>query len=151
MIRCFDMSEKENTIEETLHILVERLNHALHIEYTLIIHYPYIAGFIHNEEARDLTVELGTASVHHADVIASIISELGGNPDWSFEALPMEIDLKSFFQNQIAREKRAMELHRGSAEMVTSTPYGKTLSALAAAEEEHIKNAERIVLLLPIQ
>ena len=142
------MREKENAIDETMHILVERLNHALHIEYTLIIHYPYIAKFIHDEEARNLTIELGTASVHHADVIASIISELGGKPDWSFETLPREIDLKSFFQNQIAREKRAMELHRGSAAMVPSTPYGKTLSALAAEEEEHIKNVERIVLLL---
>jgi bacterioferritin (cytochrome b1) len=145
------MREKENAIEETMHVLVERLNHALHIEYTFIIHYPYIAEFIHDEEARNAAIELGTSSVHHADVIASIISELGGKPDWTFEALPREIDLKSFFQNQIAREKRAMELHRGSAEMVASTPYGRTLSAIAMEEEEHIKNAERILLLLHAQ
>jgi bacterioferritin (cytochrome b1) len=142
------MDEKQNIIEETMHILVERLNHALHIEYTFIIHYPYIAGFIHDDEARNLAIELGTASIHHADIIASIISELGGKPNWAFEPFPGEIDLNSFFQNQIAREKRAMELHRGSAEIAASTQYGRTLNALADEEAEHIKNAERILLLL---
>ena len=140
--------KKNNSIKETQHVLVKRLNQALHIEYTLIIHYPYIAGSIHNEEARNLTIELGVASIHHADVIATMINELGGTPHWSFEALPREIDLTSFFLNQISREKRAMDLHRGSAALAAASPYGRVLAALADEEALHIKNAERIVLLL---
>jgi hypothetical protein len=46
------MDNKNRDVEETLNKLLERLNHALQIEYTFIIHYPYIVSFVDHEEAK---------------------------------------------------------------------------------------------------
>ena len=58
--------------------LIELLNQALHIEYSMILHYPRLASSIEDEETKKLVLELGLASTTHADVVARAIRELGG-------------------------------------------------------------------------
>ena len=139
------MDDKNRKTEETLHGLVDLLNQALRIEYTLIIHYPRIANLIRDEETRKLANELGAASIYHADVVSNIITKLGGKPDWSFELFPEGVGIKKIFQNQLARERLALQLHRGSAELMSSSPHSGALSNLAREEEQHIKIVEQIL------
>jgi len=77
----------------TVSELVKRLNQALRVEYSLIIHYPYIANLIRDRKVKTLATELGGASIHHADVVASIITRMGGKPEWAFDQFPEGTDI----------------------------------------------------------
>ena len=54
----------------------------------------------------------GSASIKHADVVASAISKLGGNPVWSLESFPEQLDITDIFREQIEKEKLALQLHQ---------------------------------------
>jgi bacterioferritin len=142
------LADKSRTDEDTVSALVKRLNQALRVEYSLIIHYPYIANLIRDEEIKKLATELGAASIHHADVVATIISELGGKPEWSFEPFPEGSDTKKIFRMQLGKERLALQLHKGSAEMSPAGLNRTLLSALAKDEEQHVEVVERILALL---
>ena len=145
------MADTNKISEDTVSALVKRLNQALRVEYSLIIHYPYIANLIRDEEIRKLATELGAASIHHADVVATIISKLGGKPEWSFEPFPEGIDTKKIFRMQLAKERLALQLHTGSAEMLSPGSHCELLRALAKEEEQHIQVVERILSILSSQ
>ena len=142
------MADPNKITEDTVFALVKRLNQALRVEYSLIIHYPYIANLIRDEEIKKLATELGAASIHHADVVATIISKLGGKPEWSFEPFPEGIDTKKIFRMQLAKERLALQLHTGSAEMLPPGSHCELLRALAKEEEQHIEIVERILAIL---
>jgi bacterioferritin len=142
------LADPNKIAEDTVSALVKRLNQALRVEYSLIIHYPYIANLIRDEEVKKLATELGAASIHHADVVATIISKLGGKPKWSFEPFPEGADTKKIFRMQLGKERLALQLHKGSAEMSPTSSYREALSALAKEEEQHIQVVERILSIL---
>jgi bacterioferritin (cytochrome b1) len=142
------LADKNGISEDVVSTLVKRLNHALRVEYSLIIHYPYIANLVRDEEIKKLATELGGASIHHADVVATIINELGGKPEWSFEPFPEGSDTKEIFRMQLGKERLALELHKGSAEISPTGLHRMLLSTLAEDEEEHIEVVERILALL---
>ena len=139
---------KNKDADDSKHTLIDRLNQALRLEYTLIIHYPYLNNFVKDGEIKELIGELGATSIHHADVVASIISKLGGTPNWSFEPLPGMVDIEQLFQKQLAKERMALQLHKGSAEMMAPGPDRDALQALAKEEEYHVQIAERILSIL---
>jgi rubrerythrin len=121
------------------------LNQALRLEYSLIVHYPRLANTIKDEETRKLVLELGSASIRHADVVANTITQLGGEPDWSMELYPDEMDTVEIFQTQLEKEKLALKLHRESADLVPSNSLQVKLSTLAREEEQHIQIVNRIL------
>ena len=82
-------------------LIIELLNQALNIEYSLIVHIPRIASLIEDEETRELVLKLGNDSIKHADVVAHAIENLGGIPAWSFESFPAETDIVTIFQKQV--------------------------------------------------
>lgn len=145
------MADKDQIAADTVSLLLKRLNQALRVEYSLIIHYPYIASLLRHEEVKKLATGLGAASIHHADVVATLISKLGGEPEWSFEPFPEESDTVKIFRIQLAKERLALQLHKGSAEMSPASSYRKVLSALAEEEEQHIQVVERILSILNSQ
>jgi len=142
------LADPNKTAEDTVSALVKRLNQALRVEYSLIIHYPYIANLIRDEEVKKLATELGAASIHHADVVATVIRKLGGKPKWSFEPFPEGADTKKIFRMQLGKERLALQLHKGSAEMSPTSSYREALSALAKEEKQHIQIVERILSIL---
>ena len=142
------MADPNKIAEDTVSALVKRLNQALRVEYSLIIHYPYIANLIRDEEVKKSATELGAASIHHADVVATVIRKLGGKPKWSFEPFPEGADTKKIFRMQLGKERLALQLHKGSAEMSPTSSYRKALSALAKEETQHIQIVERILSIL---
>ncbi len=142
------MAVKNQIGKDAVPALLKRLNQALRVEYSLIIHYPYIANLIRDQEVKKLAMVLGGASIHHADVVASIISKLGGEPEWAFDPFPEGTDLKRIFRIQLSKEREALQQHRGSAEMLPPGAHSEALSALAKEEERHIQLVEQILSML---
>ena len=132
----------------TVSELVKRLNQALRVEYSLIIHYPYIANLIRDRTVKTLATELGGASIHHADVVASIITRMGGKPEWAFDHFPEGADIQKIFRVQLSKEQAALQLHKGSAEMFRAGEHSEALIELATEEEQHIQVVEQILSLL---
>lgn len=125
--------------------LVELLNEALRLEYTFIVYYPRLAAGIEDAETKNLVHQLGTASVHHADVVAEAITQLGGNPDWSFVPFPDDKELLPLFQMQLQKEQRALELHHKAAELVPAEALSESIESLAKEEQAHISTVEKII------
>ena len=125
--------------------LKSNLSRALTLEYTIIIHHPRIAAMIPDETTRRLAAELGSASIRHADIVASAIIRLGGKPKWSFEPFPAEVNLVSIFQTQLGKEKAALDLHRRCAYLVTDSALREKFLAVAKEGESHIKIVEDIL------
>jgi len=146
--RNIQKAVKDKISEDRVSTLLKRLNQALRVEYSLIIHYPYIANLIRNRNVKTLATELGGASIHHADVVASIIIQMGGKPEWAFDHFPEGADIQKIFRVQLSKERAALGLHRGSAEMFTAGAYREALIGLAMEEEQHIQVVERILSML---
>ena len=128
--------------------IVDLLNQALKVEYTIIIHIPRIASMIDDEEAREKALILGNASIKHADTVASAISILGGNPEWGFESVPLGNDLVEIFEKQLDKEKLALQLHQESASIIQDKALKLKFDQLARDEEWHIKVVNDILLRL---
>jgi rubrerythrin len=126
-------------------VLVELLNRILRLEYSLIVYYPRIAASIRNVQARQEALQLGSASVQHADTVARAITQLGGSPEWSFDPFPDENDLVKTFQRQLEKEKLAYELHSQCANQAPNAELHRTFSKLAEEEQYHMRTVEKIL------
>jgi rubrerythrin len=139
------MEEKGKISRETIQKLVKLLNQSLRIEYNFVIHYPRIAQLVRDEETKKLILDLCNASVHHADVVANIITHLGGKPDWSFDLFPEGMGPSEIFQIQLEKEKQALQLHQNSAALISSGSQGNALNDVANEEKAHIMTVNRII------
>ena len=139
---------KDGIPESRAFAFLKRLNQALRVEYSLIIHYPYIATLMRDKEIKKLSTELGAASIHHADVVASIVTQMGGRPEWAFDHFPEGTDIQKIFRVQLSKEQAALQLHKGSAEMFPAGAYRDALIGLAIEEEQHIQLVEEILSML---
>ena len=119
--------------------IVDLLNQALKLEYSIIIHIPRIASIIADEKTREMALTLGNASIKHADTVASAITMLGGNPEWAFESVPVGEDIVEIFQKQLDKEKLALQLHRESAGLIKDRALKIKFDQLAREEERHIQ------------
>ena len=125
--------------------IVDLLNQALKLEYSIIISMPRIASWIKDEETRDMAQILGNASVKHADTVADAISTLGGNPEWAFEAPPVGKDLVEIFEKQLDKEKIARQLHQESANLIQDGVLKLKFERLVKDEEGHIQIVNNIL------
>jgi len=128
--------------------IVDLLNQALKLEYSIIIHIPRIASTIEDEKTREMALTLGNASIKHADTVANAINTLGGNPEWAFESLPIGKDLVDLFEKQLDKEKLALKLHQESASLIQDRALKLKFEKLAKDEEWHIKVVNDILLRL---
>lgn len=129
--------------------LIKLLNTALKIEYSLIVHYPRLASDIKDDETRKLVLELGTASVSHADIVARAITKLGGNPVWTFAPPPDNPDIVHIFQNQLKKEEEVYKLHHEAAGLISPGTLAAAFESIAADEKRHIEMVKRILQKLP--
>ena len=124
---------------------IDLLNEVLRLEYSMIVHIPRLASFVEDEETRRLVLKLGSDSIPHADVVANIIREFGGTPDWSLEPFPRETDLVEIFQVQLEKEKLACQLYRQASDAVRVGSLRDKLGHQAREEESHIRIVEDIL------
>lgn len=139
------MKKKAASDNVTSPELLNLLNEALRLEYTLIVHYPRLATSIKDSETRKLVLKLGTASVHHADVVADTIAQLGGKPDWSFAPFPDHYEPLQVFQIQLQKEQQAMELHSKVAGLLPPGPMADAVKSLADEERDHISIVKQVI------
>jgi rubrerythrin len=139
------MAKQADKRDKSAPQLIELLNTALQMEYTLIVHYPRLAGDIQDDEARALAFKLGTDSVRHADIVSKTITALGGQPAWSFAPLPDYIDLLSIFKTQLNKEKAAFTLYEDAATLTSSRSLADSFTAIANEELRHIEMVELII------
>ena len=125
--------------------IVDLLNQALKLEYSIIISMPRIASWIKDEETRGMAQILGNASVKHADTVADAISTLGGDPEWAFEAPPVGKDLVEIFEKQLDKEKIARQLHQESANLIQDGVLKLKFERLVKDEEGHIQIVNNIL------
>lgn len=125
--------------------IVDLLNQALKLEYSVIIHIPRIASSITDKKTREMTLILGNTAIKHADIVASTISALGGNPEWVFEPAPVEQDTVEMFQKQLDKEKMALQLHRDSVSLIQDRNLKLTFDQLARDHEGHIQIINNIL------
>ena len=137
------MKDKKNAAKSSR--ILDSLNQSLQLEYSLVIHYPRIASAIKDEKTREMALALGTASIKHADTVASAISTLGGNPQWSFESYPTEMSIVEIFQKQLEKEKIALQLHQQNTEMCEDISLRHKFSELAREETSHIEIVKNIL------
>jgi len=119
--------------------IVDLLNQALRLEYSVIIHIPRIASSITDEKTREMALTLGNSAIKHADIVARAISALGGRPEWVFDSAPVGKDIVEIFQKQLDKEKLALQLHHDSASLIQDRNLKLTLDQLARDHEWHIQ------------
>lgn len=128
--------------------VIDLLNQALKLEYSLIVNYPRLASAIGDDETRQMTLTLGSDSIHHADIVANAITAIGGTPNWSFEPFPLEMDIVDIFKKQLEKEKLALQLHQQGVNLVNSDYLRGKFSELVDEEKQHIELVDKIILRL---
>jgi bacterioferritin len=125
--------------------IIELLNRALKVEYSMIIHYPRIASSINDKETKEMASRLGEYSMRHADVVAKTIQELEGEPIWRFDSFPESESLIPIFRIQLDTEKLALSLHTQVADLVLNPVLRDKFTQMVKEEREHIRLVETIL------
>ena len=117
--------------------IITLLNRVLKLEYTIVIHLPRISAAFHDREIRDKVLHLSSASVKHADAVATAIEQLGGKPEWDFEPYPDDGYLINMFTLQVAKEQEAHRLHLECARLAPSPTLKDLFRHMAKDEDWH--------------
>ncbi len=125
--------------------VLELLNQALRLEYSIIIHYPRLMNMARDARLKKKISVLGTDSIGHADAVASAVRELGGVPQWSFEAPPDGQDMRRVMEAQLEKEHLAEALHRKVADMMLDPEMRSRFYQMSADEKRHAELVEQIL------
>lgn len=139
------MCAKDKTKQDSSQQLIDMLNQALTIEYSMMIHYPRLARAIRDKDSRRVFESLGQDSNRHGDVISKIICELGGQPDWSIEPAPDDTDMVAIIETQLEKEKFALHMHKQCVGLAKTLAHREKLCKLVKEEQGHIKDLENIL------
>ncbi|KTB47445.1 ferritin-like domain-containing protein [Dehalogenimonas alkenigignens] len=125
--------------------VISLLNQVLKLEYTIVIHLPRITAAFHDREIRDKVLHLSSASVKHADEVATAIEKLGGKAEWDFEPFPDDGDLIKMFEMQVAKEDEAHRLHLECARLAPGLTMKEQFRKMAKDEEWHASVARTVL------
>jgi len=125
--------------------IVDLLNQALKLEYSIIIHIPRIASNVTDEKIRKMVLTLGNTSMKHADMVANTINALGGTPEWAFHPMPIGKDLVEIFQEHLDKEKLALQLHQDSASLIQDRNLSLKFNQLSRDHERNIETINTIL------
>ena len=139
------MSKEKSTQEFEPMEILRLLNQSLEVEYSFIVNYPRLASMIKNTGAKNMMIKLGEDSMHHADVVAGIITELGGTPNWNFQMMDSIEDLPAILKQQLEKEELAVKLHERTAAMAPGQELRKRLAELGDTEHHHIRAVQKII------
>jgi bacterioferritin len=117
--------------------IIELLNTVLELEYTIVIHLPWISAAFHDREIRDKVLHLSSASVKHADAVATAIEQLGGKACWDFEPFPDDGNLIKLFEIPVTKEQEAHRLHLECARLASSPIHKDLFRHMAKDEDWH--------------
>ena len=138
----------ESTKEVHIDKVVELLNQALQVQYSMIIHYPQISKSVSDGDISRYTLMLFDDSTKHANTIVDIINQLGGKVQWSFEDLPKNMDMKELFEMQLKREEQVLRLYQQSASLIPEDNLKWQLNYLVKGKTRQIRIIQRIISML---
>ena len=125
--------------------VLELLNQALRLEYSIIIHYPRLMNMARDARLKKNISVLGTDSIGHADAVAAAVRELGGVPAWSFEEPPDSQDMRHIMEVQLEKEHQAEALHCKVADMMLDPEMRDRFYRMSADEKRHAALVEQIL------
>ncbi len=112
------MAKIDRITEEGKEAIVALLNKGILVEYGMVLNYPRILDQIVNidksqsEEFINNAERFGKDSFHHSTIVAKLVEELGGEPE--FDMLPIDrmVDIHSLLVEQLGHEKLAESLYK---------------------------------------
>ena len=129
----------------------ELLKQVLRLEYTGITYLPHLSSAAQHSDIGFCLTILCNNSIEHAVILASVIRELGGTPDWTV-TVPAENDtLIRLFEIQLARERLCYQLYERSARLLEGSHLSTQLITMACDELHHIELIEFVLNLLAEQ
>ena len=131
--------------EDNVPRVIELLNRALNVEYSMIAYYPRIADSIDDAETKETILKLGMDSTRHADIVTNAVRELGGEPSWTLEPFPESESQTQLFRIQLDREKLASVIYEEVAGMAKSPVLRDKVNQLITEEKGHILLVEAIL------
>jgi bacterioferritin len=124
------------------------LNEALRLEYSIIIHFPRMVNMVRDARLKKYISVLGNDSVGHADAVAAAIRQMGGNPNWSFEAPPDGQDMRQIMETQLEKEHQAEKLHRKVGDLMLDPELRQRFYGMSEDEKHHAELAKKILEML---
>ena len=116
--------------------IVDLLNKSIQVEYGIILNYPRIMDQIKNidksqsAEFTNNVERLGKDSFRHATIVAKLIEELGGKPEFEMVVIDRMIDIYSMLVEQLAKEKLVMSIYQ-DAKRIAHTNQLKSQGGLS--------------------
>ena len=145
------MPEMDRITEEGKKAIIDLLNKSLRVEYGMVMNYPRIIDQIVNidktqsEEFINNCERLGKDSFRHATVVAKLIEELGGQPQFEIVPIDRMIDIQRALVEQLGKEKAVMSIYQ-DAKRIAQTNQAKTkglFSRLLSLREESQSDVSR--------
>jgi bacterioferritin len=129
--------------------IIADLNEILALEYTAVIQYTYQTFVVRGlDRPRFVTMfqSEATESLAHAHLVGSKIVALGGKPTTEVGAINPATDLRTMLENDLAMERRAVELYtRALAHAGDDVSLRTLLEGQVAAEKSSVEEFELIL------
>lgn len=129
--------------------IIADLNEILTLEYTAVLQYTYQTFVVRGlDRPRFVTMFQGeaTESLAHAQLVGSKIVALGGVPATSPGPISAETDLVAMLKNDLAMERRAVELYTRALEHAGEDISLRTmLEGQVAAEKSSVEEFELLL------
>ncbi len=112
------MAGIDRITEEGKEAIVDLLNKGIHVEYGMVMNYPRILDQVVNidksqsEEFSNNAERFGKDSFRHSTIVAKLIEELGGEPEFEMLAIDRMVDIHSLLVEQLGKEKLAESLYK---------------------------------------
>ena len=145
------MAGIDRITEEGKRAIVDLLNKGIHAEYGMAMNYPRILDQIVNidksqsEEFINNAERFGKDSFRHATIVAKLIEELGGEPEFEMLTIDRMVDIHSLFVGQLGMEKLAESLYK-EARLIAQNNQAKkkgVFGKLMSIGEEPKKDVSR--------
>ena len=132
------------------------------MEYGIILNYPRMLDQIKNidqnqdEEFTSNIERLGKDSLRHSNVVASLIENLGGKPDYDTVVVDRMIDIHSMLVEQLGKERLMESLYK-EARLIAQTDQAKEkalfgkLMSIRGEPKQYVSRSEVIVKLTRLE
>jgi rubrerythrin len=124
--------------------LLDALNQALRLEYSLVVSYPRLAKKLADNTIRETVDALARASLVRAGRIAALLGLMGESPLWTFEAVTDEMEVNDLFLRYQGLEDRSTKMQRRCAELALDEGLKSEFLNLADENQAHARELEKI-------
>ena len=123
--------------------LVMNLQQALKLSLRCSAHFPRMAERVEqynpDPELQAQLLAWGNEQVKCSDEVASLITDLGGEPVWVVDCQSDEMESPDFFFVEAARQSKSIALLRETARLASNDGLRQVVNELASSEEKHLK------------